>query len=420
LTISPLGVIVKERFSKRIANMSTGTSKEKSVPLEAWTRERLALIQTEVRRKSEEIRRLDAISLIAPFMHEISSNSKVLACNPTQTVGQLLRAATLKIQVDGTHATVVSDDGKTCDLMILYRGIIRKMGEHGIVSVSSEAVREKDELDVDTLSLTVKFRKHMTLGAGKIIGSVAVFRDKSGIVHIEQMREDDLVKVRSVARNKTVWLDWPEEMARIAAVRRGSKFVPLPPAVQRVIEANDNLYDLSLGTGAASAEPAARDGIDPPSQDAGIDVDPDAYGGVSAGADVGGVPAPSTNPAGRRSRGHMSPRDLIKAARDRRPAGAHLAEPTSDDVAAFLDQMTAPPRAADAVDVANPLATNPENIAIAANPLAAEVDPATSCSVVVDGAAAVEVAASAPEKPQRTPKKVLKPRKARPRTKKSG
>jgi len=93
----------------------------------------------------------------------------------------------------------------------------------------------------------------------------ALAKTKGGDVYIEVMTLKQIGEVMAVSRSKDKqgnpigpWADWWSEMARKTAIRRLSKRLPMSTdkdeSLRRVIERDDELYDLSSGKDMGAAE----------------------------------------------------------------------------------------------------------------------------------------------------------------------
>jgi len=91
---------------------------------------------------------------------------------------------------------------------------------------------------------------------GKIVGAYAVALNKSGMVELETMNEDDLQRVKSAAKTKKVWDAWEGEKSKVAVLRRISKRLKLSSEEKVTIMGNDTNFT-QMVAGCQSAQIAA-------------------------------------------------------------------------------------------------------------------------------------------------------------------
>lgn len=105
---------------------------------------------------------------------------------------------------------------------------------------------------------------------GERVGVYAQFRDKDGnIMHREILRAVDVEAARSVSKMKDSgpWANFTDEMWKKTAIRRASKYLPMPDEVRRIIEAEDDPITLD-------AQPARPANYNPLARASGLDAQP--------------------------------------------------------------------------------------------------------------------------------------------------
>lgn len=93
---------------------------------------------------------------------------------------------------------------------------------------------------------------------GALVGAYAIIRKDGDILHREVMDVRQIETVRQISRqpNGLMWAKFTEEAYKKTVVRRAMKSVPCSEALRSVIEADDDLYDVSERPQAPPAPPA--------------------------------------------------------------------------------------------------------------------------------------------------------------------
>lgn len=163
---------------------------------------------------------------------------------------------------DGKEAALVPFKGKP-QYMPMIRGIIKTIHNSGGVStITPQVVYEKDLFQywVDDKGVHLEHRPVVFGERGKLVGVYALARMKDDMTEIEVMNKAEIDEVRAVSLAKSggPWNDWYTEMAKKTVIRRLSKRLPLSAEAERVIQRDDDMYDLDGSK--AAAEKAAEVG----------------------------------------------------------------------------------------------------------------------------------------------------------------
>lgn len=184
------------------------------------------------------------------FTTAVMQNPDILKATPESLRRELLKCAQDGLLPDNRQATFVVYDGQV-KYMPMVQGIISRARELGdLVSITAECVHERDEFFAERSD--PRSTRHTTppldQDRGGIIGAYAIFRDKAGeVLHREILERKDLEKIRSKsrARKGAVWNEWEGEMSRKSSIRRGSKYVPMSPALRAIVNRDDELTNLT-------------------------------------------------------------------------------------------------------------------------------------------------------------------------------
>lgn len=178
----------------------------------------------------------------------ISGKPDLMAMDRKALFTACLECAKDGLLPDGKEAALVPFKGKP-KYMPMVRGVIKTIRNSGELStILANCVFEKDKYRywVDSTGEHIEHEPQVFGDRGKMIGVYALATLKDGSVSIEPLSMSDIEKVRNVsmAKNAGPWTDWYEEMAKKTAIRRLSKKLPMSSDVERVIQRDDDMYDL--------------------------------------------------------------------------------------------------------------------------------------------------------------------------------
>ena len=112
----------------------------------------------------------------------------------------------------------------------MIRGIINRVLKSGkVISFWAEVVHEGEAFTLDT---SQGYRRPVHAPdyfnrRGQIVGAYAVAKFSNGVIDCEILDRLELDKIRAVAKTKNVWDQWFAEKAKVAAMKRHSKRLPL-------------------------------------------------------------------------------------------------------------------------------------------------------------------------------------------------
>lgn len=166
---------------------------------------------------------------------------------------------------DNREAALVIIGGKAVYFPMIG-GVLKKVRNSGeLASITSQVVHKNDKFRywVDSDGEHIEHEPLVFGDRGDTLGVYALAKTKDGAVYIETMDKTQVMAVRSVAKSKNVW-DGPfgEEMWRKSAIRRLSKRLPMSTDLERVIQRDDELYDLNKKPAEAEPAPAKTTRLD--------------------------------------------------------------------------------------------------------------------------------------------------------------
>ncbi len=181
-------------------------------------------------------------------LSSVQRTPKLLECTPQSVIASILTATAMGLECDGTQAYLVPFKDKRanvtiCTLIPGYRGLVQLAYQSDKVkSVETRNVYARDDFDLDYgAEQQIKHRPYRKADRGEIIAVYMTARLANGGVIQENMWRDevDAIRDRSKAGRDGPWVtDYPA-MSRKTVCKRGLKWVPSSPALQRAIAIDD-------------------------------------------------------------------------------------------------------------------------------------------------------------------------------------
>jgi phage RecT family recombinase len=187
---------------------------------------------------------LNAKRIVTAALAAVMRDEKLMACTPESVFDCILSATQLQFIVGKElgHAYLVPYK-ETCTLIIGYKGLVvlaRRSGE--IESVEARVVHKRDMFDAREGS--DGYLHHVPKyfeDRGDAIGVYAYAKLKGGGEQWEVMslREVDLIKNRSKAKDSGPWVTDYNEMAKKTVVRRLAKMLPISIDAAQAVDEDD-------------------------------------------------------------------------------------------------------------------------------------------------------------------------------------
>lgn len=149
----------------------------------------------------------------------------------------MLTCSQLGLEPDGRRAHLIPY-GKTCQLIIDYKGLVELAMRSGEVSnIHADVICENDEFLCDRGQIVkheIDYRKER----GSVFAAYAICRFKDGSEKSEVMSvmEIDAIRKRSRASGSGPWVTDYNEMAKKTVFRRLSKWLPLSSEFREALE----------------------------------------------------------------------------------------------------------------------------------------------------------------------------------------
>lgn len=175
----------------------------------------------------------------------LRKNPKLSAAIMTQqgrlsVAEQFMKCAELGIEPDGRRAYLIPYKNEV-QLIIDYKGIAELAMRSGKISnIHADKVCENDEFEYD-VGMIVKHRIDFKRERGKAYAYYAIVTFKDGTKKCEVMskQEIDGIRRRSKSAGNGPWVTDYDEMAKKTVFRRLSKWLPLSPEMQKVLDIDD-------------------------------------------------------------------------------------------------------------------------------------------------------------------------------------
>lgn len=220
-------------------------------PIEAFKVD-LARFQPEIKKLLPEhitVERFERVVMSAvqmnPYLLELDKKSLFDAC---------LKCASDGLIPDGREAALVPFSGKVQYMPMVY-GIVKKIRNSGeLATIAANVVHEKDhfEYSVDQDGEHFSHKPQMFGSRGDPVGVYALIKTKDDALYFDVLNKNDVMAIKALAeaklkdKSRSPWNGaFQYEMWKKSAIRRLSKRVPMSAEVERVIQANDDMIDLS-------------------------------------------------------------------------------------------------------------------------------------------------------------------------------
>lgn len=147
-----------------------------------------------------------------------------------------------------------------CQLRISFKGLCKVAIDSGAIHwVRAEVVREKDAFEYRGPCREPQHRVNpFSSDRGDLVGVYCIAKTASGDILCDVMGKSDIDKIRATARTDKVWLQWYEEMAKKALIKRASKLWPSASNALRFQQAVDNINQVEGNVIEGEAEEAAH------------------------------------------------------------------------------------------------------------------------------------------------------------------
>ena len=219
-------------------------------------------MQTTVVRELASVatKHLPADRLVRVALGAWSANPKLQQCDQKSFLLSLLRAGQLGLDPSGALGQAyLVPYGKTCQLLLGYRGLIalaRRSGE--IETIEAHVVFKGDKFTYRLGLNPMLEHEPDSSGAGDrgrddVVAVYAIARFKGGASQFEVMFQPDVLRIMENTQSRGrsgPWKDHYAEMARKTAVRRLAKYLPLNSELAAGIEYDNEAEFGEAGLGA--------------------------------------------------------------------------------------------------------------------------------------------------------------------------
>jgi recombination protein RecT len=162
---------------------------------------------------------------------------KLADCDQSSFFSAMLTLSQLGLEPDGRRAHLIPY-GKTCQLVIDYKGLVELAMRSGDVSnIHADVICRNDEFE-SNMGRVARHVIDYASDRGDVIAAYAIcrFKDGSEKAEILSKSEIDGIRKRSRAGNSGPWVTDYNEMAKKTAFRRLSKWLPLSPEYRDALD----------------------------------------------------------------------------------------------------------------------------------------------------------------------------------------
>lgn len=170
---------------------------------------------------------------------------KYRQCDRAKLFYAIQRCAEAGVLPDGRKA-VINPYGSDAKLIIMVGGFVDKLDEAGY-RVQVENVYSNDGFTYTAGDAPAIHHKIDPFGErGDYKGTYCILREKATekIAVRELIGAKEMEKIKSCAKTKNVWEEWADEKRKAAAIKRTAKRINLTPALEKMIEIDNEDYDL--------------------------------------------------------------------------------------------------------------------------------------------------------------------------------
>lgn len=249
-------------------NGSTDTPPTTSQPSATNGGNRLAIELTELRPELEKVLpgHITVDKFLRVVMTAISQNPDLYHADRRSLFTSCVKCATDGLVPDGREAALVifntkvkrTENGRVVEryvsavqYMPMVAGILKKVRQSGeLKSLACNVVYEADEFNywIDDAGEHILHKPNILAeNRGALLAVYTIAKTNDDGIFTEVMTRGHIEKVRSISRakDKGPWVEWYDEMARKACIRRLSKRLPMSTDLEEVVRRDDELYDVS-------------------------------------------------------------------------------------------------------------------------------------------------------------------------------
>lgn len=255
---------------------------------------------------------IDPKLFIETCRRAIMRDAELMDCDPASFIQSALNCAGDGLIPDGRKAAFVRFK-RIVQYVPMYQGLLEIAYRSRLFqSIEAQVVYKGDDFAYELGDQPfIRHTRSLEADRTEIIGAYAVAKTTNGGVFREVVGKTDLAQIRAVSRaSKGPNADWPGEMARKGAIRRLWKFLPKTPAMERVLEHDDVLYD--AGVAAPAPSPRLHAGFDAQAIE-GEAVETTETAATAPTTGTGGDADPGASPPDESSGPQISPEDEAAA-----------------------------------------------------------------------------------------------------------
>lgn len=189
---------------------------------------------------------IDPDKFIRVAIMAVQFNPSLLECNRPSLYKAFTLCAKSGLLPDGQESVVTKFGGEAV-FMDMIEGILKQCRNSGeLATIDAQTVFEGDEYESWTDEKGSHF-KHKKLRKSNVpILTYAYALTKDGAFYFEEVSEEQMKSIESIAKTKMVWQGpFRDEMRRKSALRRLSKRLPKSTDMGEIIARHDENFDIS-------------------------------------------------------------------------------------------------------------------------------------------------------------------------------
>lgn len=162
--------------------------------------------------------------LFSGFLYCLRKNPSIKSCDPASIITALSEAAQYDLLPGARQECALIPYGKDLTFQPMVRGVIKLAYRAGIKSIDCEVIYVNDVFEYEQGSdIKLKFQKNIFGDRGKVRGAYAVITHSDGTQIVEVMTLDQIRSIQDRAKNKKIWSEHWDEMARKTVIKRACK-----------------------------------------------------------------------------------------------------------------------------------------------------------------------------------------------------
>src|SRR5690554_3415929 len=167
----------------------------------------------------------------------LQSNANLAQCMPRTVQNSIINVASIGLTLNPAlgYAYLVPESvkqpngqwAKECMLRVSFKGLLKIATDSGSIKwAKAEVVKENDQFIYKGPCTMPEHHMNPFGERGATVGAYCIAKTNDGDVLVDIIDAEEINKIRSAAKTKSVWDAWPDEMTKKAIIKRASKQWP--------------------------------------------------------------------------------------------------------------------------------------------------------------------------------------------------